>query len=132
MPYSEGQLSSEFWEEGMVAVGDLKKNALLMPSDFKAPDVTDTKVLKNAIHEVKAMLNEACITLDSGFNIEFSHHYGVKNFREVGALIVDCVNREYCKKLIVVLPGQRHPMHFHQRKEETFHLPIRHYFLDYR
>lgn len=120
MPYSEGQLSSEFWQEGMVAVGDLKKNASLMPSDFEAPDVTETKVLKNAIHEVKAMLNEACITLDSGFNIEFSHHYGVKNFREVGALIVDCVNREYCKKLIVVLPGQRHPMHFHQRKEETF------------
>ena len=45
---------------------------------------------------------------------------GIENFREVGALIIDCVNREYCKKLIVVLPGQKHPSHFHKRKEETF------------
>jgi len=120
MPYTDGQLSSEFWQENMIAAGALKKNAPLMPVDVNMPDVPDTKVLKNAIHQVKAMLNEACITLDSGFNIEFSHHYGVGNFCEVGALIVDCINREYCKKLIVVLPGQKHPIHYHKRKEETF------------
>ena len=44
----------------------------------------------------------------------------LKNFRETGAVIIECVNREYCKKLIVQLPGQKHPKHFHRRKEETF------------
>ena len=39
---------------------------------------------------------------------------------ETGAVIIDCVNREYCKKLLVQLPGQKHPNHFHRRKEETF------------
>ena len=66
------------------------------------------------------MLNKASITLNSDFGIEFSHHYGQENFRETGALIIDCINREYCKKLIVILPGQKHPKHYHKRKEETF------------
>ena len=30
------------------------------------------------------------------------------------------VNRAYCKKIIVQLPGQKHPPHFHKTKEETF------------
>ncbi len=120
MPYTEGQLSSEHWQEGMVATNAIKKDGAIMPSDVQTPKAPATKVLKDAIHQVKAMLNEASITLDSGFNIEFSHHYGIENFRETGALIVDCINREYCKKLIVVLPGQKHPVHYHKRKEETF------------
>jgi quercetin dioxygenase-like cupin family protein len=32
------------------------------------------------------------------------------------------VNRVYCKKLIVLLPGQKHPTQYHQQKEETFHI----------
>ena len=95
MPFTSGQLSSEFWQEGMTASGALKKDAAVMPTDVNVPKPHETQVLKDAIHQVKAMLNEASITLDSGFNIEFSHHYGVGNFREVGALIVDCINREY-------------------------------------
>ena len=54
--------------------------------------------------------------------MEISAHYGLENFREVGALIIDKVNREYCKKIIVVLPGQTHPIHHHIKKEEAFEL----------
>jgi N-acetylneuraminate synthase len=32
------------------------------------------------------------------------------------------VNRSYCKKLVIQTPGQRHPSHYHQRKEETFQI----------
>ena len=39
-----------------------------------------------------------------------------------GAFIIDKVNREYCKKIIVMLPNQKHPEHYHIRKEETFEL----------
>ena len=35
-------------------------------------------------------------------------------------IIINCINRTYCKKLIILLPGQKHPSHFHPRKEETF------------
>ena len=66
------------------------------------------------------MLSKASIKLNSEFGVEFSHHYGAENFAETGALLIDCINREYCKKLVLVLPGQKHPSHFHKRKEETF------------
>ena len=66
------------------------------------------------------MLSEAGIQLGTDFSVELSHHYGIERFSEVGAFIVDIVNREYCKKLIVILPGQRHPIHRHKKKEETF------------
>ena len=120
MPFTDGQLSSECWIEGMVSTVPVKKDAPLLPTEVEDTLEDNNKVLKDVIHEVKAMLNEASIVLDSEFNIEFSHHYGVKNFRETGALIIDCINREYCKKLIVVLPGQKHPSHYHKRKEESF------------
>jgi quercetin dioxygenase-like cupin family protein len=32
------------------------------------------------------------------------------------------VNRDYCKKLLISLPGQKHPEQFHKQKEETFHV----------
>lgn len=44
------------------------------------------------------------------------------NFMKHGALIINRVNREYCKKLIVMLPGQAHPPHHHIKKEEAFEL----------
>ena len=49
-----------------------------------------------------ALLNKAKVALNSDFDIEFSHHYGMKNFNKVGALIIGCINREYCKKIIFV------------------------------
>ena len=32
------------------------------------------------------------------------------------------LNREYCKKILVVFPGQKHPEQWHKVKEETFHV----------
>lgn len=120
MPYEIGQIPSGRWQAGMILKESLKKDEPLLFQNVEKSSVPERRVLIDAIHEVKAMLNEASIVLNSAFNIEFSHHYGAEKFREVGALIVDCINREYCKKLIVVLPNQRHPAHYHKRKEESF------------
>lgn len=120
MPYCEGQVESGHWRDGIVCNDGVWKDAPLLKSEITVPPPSPYSVLKNAVHEVKALLNEACVELNSDFQIEFSHHYGMENFREVGALIINCINREYCKKVIVQLPGQRHPVHYHKRKEETF------------
>ena len=66
------------------------------------------------------MLYEAGIALGNDFEVELSHHYGMKHFRQTGAIIINIINREYCKKYIIVLPGQFHPSHAHRVKEETF------------
>ncbi|MGE0449675.1 MAG: N-acetylneuraminate synthase family protein [Vicinamibacterales bacterium] len=120
MPLSPGGLSSGQWVEGMSATVDLPKDSPLTQDLVSIPAPRATLVLVDAVHTVKAMLNEARISLPTDFRLEFSHHYGIPRFHEVGAILIDCVNREYCKKLIVQLPGQRHPNHYHKRKEETF------------
>ena len=120
MPWVEGELDAGKWKEGVVPTRNMKQDEALMLADVMIPEDPEKRIFYEAIHEVKAMLNEARIALGPEFKIEFSHHYGLTNFRRAGAIIIDCVNRDYCKKLIIQLPGQSHPLHFHKRKEETF------------
>lgn len=120
MPYQEGQVDSGHWRDGILAESDIATDEPLLYSSVRIPSDPNYKVIKDAVHEVKAMLNEARITLNSEFNVEYSHHYGIPKFREFGAVLIDVINREYCKKILVQLPGQRHPAHYHKMKEETF------------
>lgn len=120
MPTNAGQLTSGVWKEYMVADRDYVVNEAI--SDIvevsRKPTVGET--IAGLVHELKGMLNAAGIVIGTSPNVELSHHFGLERFREWGAAIVDCINREYCKKIIVMLPGQKHPYHHHKRKEEAF------------
>lgn len=118
MPNHDKQMTSGEFFEGVVASKDYKANEEL----HETKPVTDTNLARSVIHDVKGMLYEANIYLGDTFEAELSHHYGMKHFRQFGAVIISIVNREYCKKLIAVLPGQQHPDHMHKVKEETFQL----------
>jgi len=122
MPYEEGQLESGRFKPASVAKRDFAPDAPLIEEAVDLPHDPDVLVIKRAIHEVKAMLNEARIHLGPDFKVEYSHHHGIANFRKTGAVLIDCINREYCKKLVIQLPGQEHPTHYHARKEETFQI----------
>lgn len=71
---------------------------------------------------VKELLSRTKIVVPGSANLEVSHHYGLERFDEVGLVIITVVNRGYCKKLLVSLPGQTHPEQYHKKKEETFHI----------
>ncbi len=117
MPCGEKQLTSGDFKDGkMTASKDYKLNEEIQ----EKPKITGVGVVRGAIHDAKGMLYEAGIALGSDFEVELSHHYGIPHFRQYGAIIINIINREYCKKYIIVLPGQKHPMHAHQIKEETF------------
>jgi N-acetylneuraminate synthase len=120
MPFIEGQLSSGKFDQGGKTLVALAKDAPLVLAQMELPKPPLGQIFYRSIHEAKGLLNEARIALGSGFSVEFSHHYGLERFREVGAIIIDCVNRSYCKKLVIQFPGQRHPAHYHKAKEETF------------
>ena len=122
MPYVEGQLESGSWKDGYHTLHDILPDQPLMKESVEIESNQGVATLKQAIHEVKAILNEAKIQLGNEFKVEYSHHYGLENFRKTGAVIIECINREYCKKLVIQLPGQRHPSHYHARKEETFQI----------
>ncbi len=116
MPCQEKQLTSGEFKDGMLASRDYKINEKII----EKPKITGVGVVRSAIHDAKGMLYEAGIALGDDFEVELSHHFGMKHFRQHGAIIINIINREYCKKYIIVLPGQTHPMHAHKIKEETF------------
>jgi len=120
IPYNEGQLDSGNFKAGITSLKDFTVNAPISEDKVNLPVLEDELVIKHAVHDVKALLNEARIHLGPEFKVEYSHHYGVPKFLETGAVLIECVSRDYCKKLVVQLPGQQHPSHYHARKEETF------------
>jgi sialic acid synthase SpsE/quercetin dioxygenase-like cupin family protein len=78
--------------------------------------------INEIVLKVRDFIKKTHLPLPSRIDLEISHHYGVDKFFEIGAVLLNCVNREYCKKVIVMLPGQVHPEHWHDIKEETFHV----------
>ncbi len=117
MPCSEKQMTSgEFKDGKLTASRAYKTNEEVI----EHPKITGVGIVRGAVHDAKGMLYEAGIALGNDFEVELSHHYGIPHFRQYGAIIVNIINREYCKKYIIVLPGQQHPFHAHKIKEETF------------
>ena len=121
IPFNENQIESGMWNEDLILKNDVLKDSSLLKSDVISYK-KEVNVLKSSVHFIKGILNEAKVFLSPDFEVEYSHHYGVSKFKKIGATIINCINREYCKKILVLTPGQEHPSHFHRRKEETFNL----------
>ena len=76
--------------------------------------VSQALAMSSIAARVKELLAEARVDLGASSHVELSR------FFEYGAVIIDVVNRDYCKKLIIQFSRQRHPAHKHLQKEETF------------
>jgi N-acetylneuraminate synthase len=116
MPCQAQQTTSGQYSSEMIASRDYEVNEPL----FEERSYSVIAETRSIVHEIKATLLEAKIVIGKEFELELSHHYGIGQFREFGAAIINIINREYCKKIIVLLPEQYHPVHYHQIKEETF------------
>lgn len=130
------ELSSTFLAiptvEGQITANDLSKYTVftaLKDIPAKGPVLSALcgrvevreKVLA-IVNEVNDLLKRAGVGVPGKADFEISHHYGIDRFHEFGCTMITVVNREYCKKLIMVLPGQKHPEQYHKQKEETFHV----------
>ena len=120
IPNVAGQLLSNDLSKytEFVATKDIKAHSPAMATDFQV------KLLRNKYKEidakVKDLIQKSNIPLPDKFEYDLSHHLGLDSFEKCGCVIIRCINREYCKTIIVVLPGQSHPVHLHKKKEETF------------
>jgi len=118
--------------EEQIFAKDMSKYAELQATtniDANKPILKRNVVLKDVrtkvagiIKQVKNLLLAHNVALPNKLEFELSHHYGIEKFDKYGATIINCINREYCKKIVVLVPGQSHPLHFHKLKEETFHV----------
>lgn len=116
MPCADGQTTSGQYQDTMVASRDYEVNEAIC----EERKISLTGNFRSVIHDVKGMLYEAKIVIPKEFDLEISHHYGMEHFRHYGCTMVSIINREYCKKILIVLPGQINPTHTHKIKEETF------------
>lgn len=120
-PCTEGQvLASDVskYTSFVVKENAIAENGALMKENVIEKD--EQARVRQILTEVMILLKKSNVVVPKDSSCSISHHYGLDRFEEVGVTIIDCINREYCKKLLVVLPGQDHPAHYHKEKEETF------------
>jgi sialic acid synthase SpsE/mannose-6-phosphate isomerase-like protein (cupin superfamily) len=121
MPCLEGQFHAGKYYEVVDSFTPMQPIYANMPIGLDLPEKLPKAVLITSIMaRIKEALDEAKIKLDRNVEVELSHQYGFDRFFDIGAVIIDVVNRDYCKKLLIQFPHQAHPSHRHIEKEETF------------
>jgi len=118
---SMDQLKSGSFRNGFIADKDYRDKEAINKS-IEPSRMGKREIIYTSVREAKGMLNIARISLSHDFSVELSHHHGLEDFDNTGCIIIDCINREYAKKIVVQLPGQNHPTHYHKIKDESFHV----------
>lgn len=121
-PPENGQLTANDWSKyvNFKLDVDVKKDVQIYTNQIEVHK-TRSEIYK-IVSQVKMFIKQSGVTIPNGSELEISHHYGIDKFYEYGISMITVINREYCKKLIIVLPNQKHPEQYHKVKEETFHL----------
>ena len=119
-PPEPGQITANDWSKYRVykLTADISADGPLLAAGTDTKDVREK--VWSIVQDVKALLAKGNIVVPGQADLEISHHYGIEKFDGTGITMITVVNRDYCKKLIVVLAGQNHPEQYHKQKEETF------------
>ncbi len=122
MPNVKGQLVAQDFSKysEYIACQDIPANGAIMRENVKARNTR--AMVHKIVSEVRTLIRKSKVQVPGQCELEISHHYGLEKFREAGITAITVVNREYCKRLMVVLPGQRHPEQWHNLKDETYHI----------
>jgi sialic acid synthase SpsE/D-lyxose ketol-isomerase len=121
-PPKEGQFTANDWSKyySFHATVDINVNEAISPDNSSKIDSREK--IWEIVKKVRKILKESNVVIPGSAELEISHHYGLDKFYEFGLTMLTVVNRDYCKKLLVSLPGQKHPEQYHNKKEETFHV----------
>ena len=106
---------------GKILLDDIKPDDPLM-LNYLNESSAQNESLNLIRNSTLSLLKESGVTVTKKDNVEVSCHYGLENFFKTGAVIIDKINREFCKKIIVMTQNQAHPVHHHLKKEEAFEL----------
>ncbi len=116
-PKKANQLSSGQFKKNLTASKNYKKNQEILES----VENTELSTIRKYIKRYKHFFIESGIILpNANYNIELSYHYGIGKISKFGACLINIINRDFCKKYIILLPGQTHPLQKHIKKEEYF------------
>ena len=120
--WKEGQFHSGMLTGELVATQDIEIDAPIGSSNCIESTRSIENIIASVVLQPRGILADAKVEINPEAKIELSHHYGLERFREFGTALITCYNDEYAKKIVVQLPRQKHPYHFHKEKQETFQL----------
>jgi sialic acid synthase SpsE/mannose-6-phosphate isomerase-like protein (cupin superfamily) len=122
MPNVKDQLVAQDFSKysEYVAKSDIPCNGPVMSDNVSARNTRE--LVYKIVSDVKSLIKKSKVQVPGQCDLEISHHYGLDRFRDSGLTAITVVNREYCKRLMVVLPGQKHPEQWHNQKDETYHI----------
>ena len=123
MPLVENQLDASYIDsvlDGYACNIPLKADAPVLKDSFEC--LKEKGFIDTIKQKVFSILQESKVFIGDKDTAEISAHYGLEQYSDTGVFILNKINREYCKKILVVLPGQAHPTHHHIKKEEAFEL----------
>jgi len=121
-PPIKNQFTANNWAKYLkyTAIKSIKKDEAI--TTFNSRSIDTREKIWSIVKQVRNFLNKTKTIIPGGASLEISHHYGLDKFNKFGLVILDVINRDYCKKLLVLLPNQNHPEQMHKKKEETFHI----------
>jgi sialic acid synthase SpsE/mannose-6-phosphate isomerase-like protein (cupin superfamily) len=121
-PPSDGQLTAASLSKysTITAQDNFTQNSKILVENLKIENSKD--ILLTYVNKVITLIKDSAVVLPQKFELEISHHYGLKSFLDFGLSMVTLVNRDYCKKILICLPNQVHPEQYHLKKEETFNI----------
>jgi N-acetylneuraminate synthase len=122
MPNVKGQLVAQDFSKysEFIADREIAANGPVMRDQVTARNTRE--LVYQTVSAVKTLIRKSRVQVPGQCELEISHHYGMEKFREFGLTAITVINREYCKRLMVVLPGQKHPEQWHDIKDETYHI----------
>jgi len=123
-PLLKGQISSSDYLEFCIQLKSIiKRDNPIKLKDIVYKKIEDNElIISNFMLQFKSMIKISNCAINDDAEIEISHHFGIDRFREFGCLIITCFNYQYAKKLILLLPRQKHPYHYHKKKTENFQI----------
>ena len=71
-------------------------------------------------NKIRELIAQSGVVTPPNARLEVSHHYGLDKFDEFGMCMITIHNKYYCKKLLFLISGQKHPEQLHKIKHETF------------
>ena len=121
-PPVKNQFTANNWEKYLkyTANKNINKDDAITTLNSKSVDTREK--IWSIVKQVRSFLKKTKTIIPGGASLEISHHYGLDKFNKFGLVMLDVINRDYCKKLLVLLPKQYHPEQMHKKKEETFHI----------
>lgn len=122
MPSVKGQVVAQDFSKyaEFVASHEIPANGPVMRDRVQV--LNTREAVYKIVCDVKALIRKSRVQVPGQCELEISHHYGLEKFRETGLTAITVVNRAYCKRLMVVLAGQKHPEQWHNVKDETYHI----------